>query len=810
MPPRSERRRTAAWLARTAVVLVALVGGVLVWGDRVRSRDEARDARVAALVAASQLTLADDPGGVEHAALLAVEALRREGSADAERALRGAAALLAAPAAGLALDVQPTAVALSPDGSLAVTAAAGDTPRLWEVATGREVAQLAHLGAEQVAFSADGRYLATTGNDRTEIWEPATGQGVGTISGGTIAAFGPSSRTILVAAGRTVQLYDLATARAVARFDHDLPVQAIAVSPDGASVATADRPPNGNATGTIRVWDTTSGRELARITPEHRAGAIVYSPDSRLIAASAAEDTAATGAGLVTVWDARSGIAVARLRHDGPVRALSFGGESGTLLTASDDGFVRQWSVADGGVRRRYAHGGAVTALRLTADGGRFATASADGAARLWDVATGGQRTRVAHTGAPATLALAADGTLLSTTAGAGRGPTGARGAVQFWRANSSPALTQLGAEPVASLAVSPDGRTIAAVLARTVGGAAGGTVVLWDVTGGREAMRLQAETPLRSLAFSPDSRTLAAAGEDRSAYVWDLATASERLRLAHDGPLLGVAFSPNGGFLATAGDSAVRLWEARSGRALAALPHDQPVRAFAFSPDGRHLATASGDQRVTGGHLATIWRIPDADPVLRLPLPALPAGIAYAADGRVLLVAAGESALVFDAETGDSRARLTHNGAVEHVLLAPDSATLLAVSGADAHLWQWPALSERATVRGRSPIRAAAFDPRGITLAIADGSGLRVVQSASGVEVSSLPVRTAAIAFSRNGAWLALGGDGGVSLLPWSDADLIAQTCARLTRNLTRAEWREVLGTTAHRRTCPDLPPGE
>jgi WD40 repeat protein len=109
-------------------------------------------------------------------------------------------------------------IAYSPDGRWLATAA-GDTAKLWDAATGAEVATLRghDLGVWSVAFSADSRWLATGSADGTaRVWDLATGETLYVLPGGggevTSAAFRPAAEAahLVLLTGGSVREYVLA------------------------------------------------------------------------------------------------------------------------------------------------------------------------------------------------------------------------------------------------------------------------------------------------------------------------------------------------------------------------------------------------------------------------------------------------------------------------------------------------------------------------------------------------------------------------------------------------------------------------
>jgi hypothetical protein len=58
-----------------------------------------------------------------------------------------------------------------------------------------------------------------------------------------------------------------------------------------------------------------------------------------------------------------------------------------------------------------------------------------------------------------------------------------------------------------------------------------------------------------------------------------------------------------------------------------------------------------------------------------------------------------------------------------------------------------------------------------------------------------------------RDGQLLAVAHGNFVTMGPWQPEDLVHDLCARMTRNLTLAEWGQYLGQEQYNRTCPNLP---
>jgi WD40 repeat protein len=150
-------------------------------------------------------------------------------------------------------------LALGPDGNtLALTGSYSRAPTtiLYDLGAKEVRARLEHTDYPfAVAFSPDGKHLATTAGRSVWLWDVAAGQAITRFPAfrryAEAVAFHPAGR-LLAAGGRDgeVQVYDADAVRPVVRFDWDIgTVHGLAFAPDGMTAAAAGHD------GAIAVWD---------------------------------------------------------------------------------------------------------------------------------------------------------------------------------------------------------------------------------------------------------------------------------------------------------------------------------------------------------------------------------------------------------------------------------------------------------------------------------------------------------------------------------------------------------------------------
>jgi len=661
------------------------------------------------------------------------------------------------------LPVVLLASAVAP-GTLLAASAAGEEPPV-------PVLQMAPSGANAIAFSPDGKWMASASGGIC-LWEPKSRALVreftGDVHGTTALAFSPDSKTIACGGGADstagVSLWEVRTGKLLhswgapgqaiysISFTQQGTLYAVGLAADGKTVRawradgelpkwTGQQPQReeqqpGDQAAAMPPQGAPSRRRRPPVAADIRTA--VLSPAADAVAViSSAGPMARTPFSTVTLRNPRSGAVARTLKQKDVIFSAVFSPDGKFLATGGftlNKEVVSVWDARTGKLLRSMTPAGQmITALAFSPDGKSLA--GGDFVIKVWDARTGAIKRKLASQGDQVSrLAFSPDGGLLATAANA----------LVLWDAKTGMrkgafGLVRFENAVVDALAISPDGSTLA-----TNNG--DNTLRLWNLRTGTLQRTIIADTDAQSLTFSPDGRLLAA-----GVSLWDVATGELVHSLKVD--TSSSVFSPDGALLATSGEGLdkTQLWEVGTGK----LKRDLGIGfGVAFSPDGRLLAV--------GGYDKTEQELAESDPaanpakgVVRLwdeagrlvrtwtgePM-VWPMSLGFSRDGRLL--ACGMHPPLVDYECVETRVwdvqsgelvRTLHGELLERVL--PNGMMVTLGFGASGQRQEWARLRDMGSGALLRAIPGVGFpwalSPAGDRFATSDGREVEVREATTG-----------------------------------------------------------------------------
>jgi cytochrome c len=282
-------------------------------------------------------------------------------------------------------------------------------------------------------------------------------------------------------------------------------------------------------------------------------------------------------------------------------------------------------------------HGGPVRALAISPDGTQAVSGSFDTSAIRWSLLrNAAEQVLRFHDGAVNAVVFLRDGRIATS---------GEDARIAIWRPGETRPETVLTGHqaPVAGLAISPDGTTLASA-------SWDHTAQLWPLAGGAPRVIEGHAQNVNGVAFTPDGRALVTAGYDATLRITPLAGDTTPVVVTLPTPLNGVAVAADGEIIVAGADGKVYLVSAAGAPTAEVEAAQTPIIAVAVSGDGRRIAAAG-----IRGSVAIIDR---ATRRLERTLvgPGLPVwSVAFFPDSRTLLTGGADRVIRrWDAETGE------------------------------------------------------------------------------------------------------------------------------------------------------------
>jgi WD40 repeat protein len=614
--------------------------------------------------------------------------------------------------------------------------------------------------------------------------------------------------SLLATIGAGAHLWDLKTGEEVERFRGKLRAEAMTFSPDGKTLIT------GSQKGIIEHWDVSSGKLLRTFSPKDQINSFLtmFSRDGSLFILRPVGDRS-------LFFDVATGAQLPVLETNNQLRNFKVSPDGKFVAILDANRLVRLWNTRTGKVDSEMKlKDGWSTDITFGPDDQLLATSLDDKDVRFFDVATGKETLKVP--GGKDWLAISPDKRTMAVDR---------EGVVCLIDMASGKLLQRLqdgsrGRGQIPAVEFSADGRLV-------VVGNQDCSVRVWETATAKQLLsRPGHRGAIECLSFSPDGKVLASGSVfDGTVIVWDVATS--RARHIWDDHYLGVwalAWSPDGSVLASGDGSngidnreaVIRLFDAQGGKEIRRIKaHLSNVHSLSFSPDGKQLASVGRDAR------ARVWDPSTGERMQQLRSSDNLGTVSFSGDGKTLLLsaAAGEVEAYRTEDWERTHHLPPYQLAVRnstHLAFLPDGKTFVTREPHVEPGKPGPTTEicfrnvDKGTLLRSSRLQTTsdassggfALSPAGDLYAEGRssqaGTAVRVWETRTGKLLASYPgldMPLTAIAFSRDGRWLATGSRD-TTILIW---DLFASRVRALWSDLA-AKPEDVAGARKQLEAAP------
>ncbi len=365
--------------------------------------------------------------------------------------------------------------------------------------------------------------------------------------------------------------------------------------------------------------------------------------------------------------------------HEGSVWGVKFHPVENQLISVGADGKIILWDLDTSSVIRELeGHSGASLWDVDISENGRFITASSvDGNVYVWELPAGELiHTLLSDNRHVWTVQFSPQGTYLAAG--------GSDGNVRLWDGRSFEFLRDLRrhSEDVWDVDFSPDETHL-------ISGGSDRNIIRWETGSGAFELTYTGHTDrVLSVDYSDDGRFIISGAADSDIYYWDVNSTAVRQRFAgHQDMVWAVQLAGrNPQFISASADASIILWDMEPGAQVRTLRRPNAhITSAALSPDGRFIAYGTEDGDVvrlsaTGGEVLEFEKV-HSDPINDL---------AYSPDGRYIVSAGDTRVIVWDAQFGSSRARLTDHDAEVRAVTFDETGQYIYSAGSDNKMLEY------------------------------------------------------------------------------------------------------------------------